>query len=93
MKDSLRLQLQRLGMRLAELDAHLADPALSQDINRYRSVAREQAEASALVRRFEAYQRREADLAEARELLAQPGQDADMTQMARARRSPPPRPT
>jgi len=83
MKDSLRLQLQRLGMRLAELDAHLADPALSQDINRYRSVAREQSEAAALVRRFEAYRQREADLAEARELLAQPGQDADMAQMAR----------
>ena len=83
MKDSLRLQLQRLGMRLAELDAHLADPALGQDINRYRSVAREQSEAAALVRRFEAYQQREADLAEARDLLAQPGQDADMAQMAR----------
>ncbi len=37
MKPALRQQLQRLAMRLTELDAHLADPALSQDINRYRT--------------------------------------------------------
>ncbi|GCL63994.1 peptide chain release factor 1 [Rubrivivax pictus] len=70
-------------MRLTELDAHLADPALSQDIQRYRSVAREQAEAAALVQRLADYEQREADLAAARELLAQPGQDADMAEMAR----------
>ena len=55
MKTSLRLQLQRLAMRLAELDAHLADPKLSQDIARYRTVAREQAEAAALVQRLRHY--------------------------------------
>ena len=60
MKDSLRLQLQRLTMRLAELDAHLADPHLSADIARYRTVARDQSEAAALVQRFQAYERREA---------------------------------
>lgn len=70
-------------MRLAELDAHLADPALGQDIQRYRTVAREQAEAAALVQRLAAYEQREADLAAARDLLAQPGQDADMAEMAR----------
>lgn len=68
MKDSLRLQLRRLVHRLAELDAHLADPQLGQDINRYRTVAREQSEAAALVRRFLAYEQREADLSEAREM-------------------------
>jgi len=79
MKDTLRQQLQRLAMRLAELDAHLADPALSQDINRYRAVAREQAEAAALVQRFEAYEQREADLAGARGML----DDPEMAEMAR----------
>ena len=83
MKPALRQQLQRLAMRLTELDAHLADPALSQDIQRYRSVAREQAEAAALVQRLADYEQREADLAAARDLLAQPGQDADMAEMAR----------
>ncbi len=83
MKPALRQQLQRLAMRLAELDAHLADPQLGQDIQRYRTVAREQAEAAGLVQRLAAYEQREADLAAAQGLLAQPGQDADMTQMAR----------
>jgi peptide chain release factor 1 len=72
MKDTLRHQLQRLGMRLAELDAHLADPQLGQDINRYRSVSREQSETAALVQRFHAYEQREADLAEARAMLVDP---------------------
>ncbi len=78
MKDALRHQLQRLEMRLAELDAHLADPALATDIQRYRSVAREQAEAAAVVQRFRAHEQREADLAAARELLADP----EMAEMA-----------
>ncbi len=83
MKPALRQQLQRLAMRLTELDAHLADPGLSQDIQRYREVAREQAEAAGLVQRLAAYEQREADIAAARDLLAQLGQDAEMAQMAR----------
>ena len=82
MKPSLRLQLQRLAMRLAELDAHLADPKLSQDINRYRSVAREQAEAQALVQRLRHYEQREADEAAARLMLAD-ADDAEIAEMAR----------
>jgi peptide chain release factor 1 len=79
MTPALRQQLERLTMRLAELDAHLADPALGQDIARYRAVAREQAEAAELVGRWQAFQQAEADLATARELLADP----DMAEMAR----------
>ncbi|NRF66658.1 peptide chain release factor 1 [Aquincola sp. S2] len=79
MKPALRHQLQRLDMRLAELDAHLADPQLTTDIQRYAQVAREQAEAAAVVERFRAYEQREADLAAARELLADP----EMAEMAR----------
>ena len=83
MKPSLRLQLQRLAMRLAELDAHLADPQLSADIQRYRTVAREQSEAAALVQRFQGYQRREADAAAARQMLAEAGDDAEIAEMAK----------
>ena len=83
MKDYLRLQLQRLAMRLAELDAHLADPQLSADIQRYRTVAREQSEAAALVQRFQGYQRREADAAAARQMLAEAGDDAEIAEMAK----------
>ena len=83
MKPSLRLQLQRLAMRLAELDAHLADPKLGQDINRYRSVAREQAEAQALVQLLRHHEQREADEAAARGMLAEAGDDAEIAEMAR----------
>jgi peptide chain release factor 1 len=83
MKDALRHQLSRLGMRLAELDAHLADPTLGQDMQRYRSVAREQAEAAAIVARFRQYEQREADALAARALLADAASDADMAEMAR----------
>jgi len=79
MKPTLRQQLQRLGHRLTELDAHLADPQLSQDIKRYRAVAKEQAEAAELVQRFRAYEQREADLAAAQGMLADP----EMADMAR----------
>ena len=82
MKDSLRQQFERLAMRLAELDASLADPKVSADMKRYRALAREQAEASALIRLFQRYQQREADLVAAREMLADES-DADMTAMAR----------
>ena len=34
MRDSLRLQLQRLAMRLAELDEHLSDPTLAATLKR-----------------------------------------------------------
>jgi len=83
MKDALRHRLQRLAMRLSELDAHLADPTLAADMQRYRSVAREQAEAAAVVQRFQAYTQRETDLAAAREMLADTTSDPEMAEMAR----------
>ncbi|OYU66504.1 MAG: peptide chain release factor 1, partial [Burkholderiales bacterium PBB5] len=83
MKDALRHQLQRLAMRLAELDAHLADPALGSDIQRYRAVAREQAEAAAIVARFQQHEQRQADADAARAMLADAGTDAEMAEMAR----------
>ena len=79
MSPSLRQQLQRLAMRLDELDAHLADPTLGQDMTRFRAVAKEQAEVSGLVARHQAYEQREADLAGARGLLDEP----EMAELAR----------
>ena len=77
MKDSLRQQLERLAMRLAELDASLADPATSADMKRYRALAKEQAEAAALVSLLRQYEQRERDLAAAREMQDEP-EFADM---------------
>ena len=70
-------------MRLTELDANLADPKLATDMARYRQVAREQAEAAAMVERLRVYESREADLAAARELLNDAHGDADMATLAR----------
>jgi len=72
MKDTLRQQLERLAMRVQELDALLADPQLASDMARYRTVAREQAQAASVVALYRALQQRERDLAQSRELLADP---------------------
>jgi peptide chain release factor 1 len=72
MKDSLRHPFERLAMRLAELDASLADPQLASDIQRWRKLAREQAEAASVVGLYRRYQQRERDLAAARELQGEP---------------------
>jgi peptide chain release factor 1 len=79
MKDSLRQQLERLSMRLTELDARLADPATGADMKRYRTLAKEQAEAASLVALFHRYEQRERDLAAAREMQHEP----DLAEMAR----------
>lgn len=79
MKDALRHSLDRLVMRLSELDANLADPQVAADMKRYRALSREQAEVAGVVGRFQQYQRRERDLAAAHEMLADP----EMAEMAR----------
>ena len=72
MKDSLRQQLERLALRLQELDALLADPQLAGDMARYRAVAREQAHAAQVVGLYRTLQQRERDVAQSRDLLADP---------------------
>ena len=80
MTPSLRAQFERLEMRLAELDASLADPALAADSARWRQRAREQSEVAAIVERWRRYRAREADLAAARDLAADP----EMAELAAA---------
>ena len=80
MNPSLREQFDRLAMRLAELDANLADPQVTSDPQRYRRLAQEQAEAADIVGRYRRYGQREADIAAARELL----DDADLGELAAA---------
>ncbi len=78
MKDSLRQQFERLALRLSELDATLADPAVAGDMKRYRELSREHAEVAGLVERFQRFEQRERDLADAQEMLSDP----DMAEMA-----------
>jgi peptide chain release factor 1 len=83
MKDSLRQQFDRLAMRLAELDARLADPTVTSDIARLRELAREQSEAAEVVALYRRFQQREADRAAAHELLEASAEDAEMATLAR----------
>jgi len=79
MKDSLRLQFERLALRLSELDASLSDPGVASDMQRYRALTREHAEIADLVQQFRRFERRERDLENARQLLSDP----DMSELAR----------
>jgi peptide chain release factor 1 len=79
MTPTLRDNFERLALRLAELDATLADPTVVGDIQRWRALSREQAEVQGVVERYHRYQQRERDLAAAREMES----DAEMAEMAR----------
>jgi len=65
-------------LRLGELDATLADPAVAADMKRYRGLTKEHAQVQGVVATFRRYEAREHDLASARELLA----DTEMAAMA-----------
>ena len=80
MSPTLRQQLQRLAMRLNELDATLADPQVMADGARYRQLAREQSEVASLVETFNRHEQREADRAAAQELL----DDPELAELARS---------
>jgi peptide chain release factor 1 len=79
MTPTLRERFERLALRLVELDARLADPEVASDIGRLRALAREQAEATAVVEMYRRYEQRERDRSTAQELLSDP----EMTEMAR----------
>jgi peptide chain release factor 1 len=79
MKDTLRHQLDRLGLRLAELDASLADNTVASDIQRFRALSKEQADVAEVVGLYRRYLQREEDLNVAQGLLEEP----DMADMAR----------
>ncbi len=78
MKASLRLQLDRLRMRLSELDANLSDPDTISDMTRYRALSREHAEVAEVVGHFSRYEQREQDLHAAQAMLS----DAELAELA-----------
>jgi peptide chain release factor 1 len=69
---NLRQPFERLEMRLAELDASLADPQLLSDIGRWRKLSQEQAEVAGVVALWRRFRQREDDLATARGMAAEP---------------------
>jgi peptide chain release factor 1 len=79
MSPTLREQFERLALRLAELDATLADSGIASDIQRWRALSREQSEAQAIVSRFRQYQQRENDMHTAEGMR----DDPELAEMAR----------
>ncbi|GKS93296.1 peptide chain release factor 1 [Acidovorax sp. SUPP2825] len=78
MKPFLRTQLERYAQRLEELDFLLSREDIMSDMAQYRTISREHAEVTQIAGRYARHQQREADLAGAREMLADP----DMAEMA-----------
>ncbi len=79
MKPFLRQQLERYPVRLQELDFFLQQPEVAQDMDRLRALTREHAEVSEVAALYARYRQREADLAGALEMAADP----EMADMAR----------
>ena len=78
MKPFVRDTLMRQRVRLHELDALLSANDVVDDMDRFRTLSREHADASLIVDVFNRYLQREADLASAEGML----QDPDMAEMA-----------
>ncbi len=82
MKPFLRHQLERYAQRLGELDFLLSRDDIMGDMAQYRAISREHADVTQIAGRHARYVRREADLGEARALLASAGTGPDMAAMA-----------
>ena len=83
MKPFLRQQLERHAQRLEELDFLLSREDIMADMAQYMALSREHAEVTQIAGRFTRWRQCEADLASARELLAEPDADVEMAEMAR----------
>ena len=79
---SLAASLDRLSHRLRELDEALADPLVAADPRRYRDLSREHAEVSAVCELARQHARRSDDLAAAKQMLQDLGDDPDMRALA-----------
>ena len=78
MKNFVRETLLRQRARLHELDALLSAPDVVDDMERFRALSREHADASTVVEVFNRYLQREADAASAKDMLG----DAELADMA-----------
>ena len=78
MQPFLRQQLERLALRLRELDFLLSREDIMADMTQFMALSREHQELAHLVERYSRYQQREADLATARGMV----DDPDMAALA-----------
>lgn len=77
MKESMRFRLEQLSHRLIEVDAILAEPTTAEDMDYFRKLSRERSEIDPVVALFTEYTTKEADLATAIDMMADP----DMKEM------------
>src|SRR5690242_11809928 len=84
MKTSLVHRLGQLGKRLEELNALLAAPEVTRDLDRYRALSREHAEIAPLVALHRDWELAERELAAARDLQADPEMKAYAEEEAKA---------
>ncbi len=68
----MQTKLAHLARRLQEIDVALSSEDATRDMNRYRALGQERAEIEPVVARFHDYNRAQADLAGAQEMLAEP---------------------
>lgn len=80
MKDSIRHKLQHLVERLDEVNALISEPDIISDQNKFRHLTKEHAQLAPVVEAFNAFENAEADLQEAKEMLA--SGDPDLKEMA-----------
>ena len=78
MKPFLRTQLARYAERLGELDFLLSREDIMQDMDKFLALSREHNEVTQIAGRWLRYQQLENNLADAREMLADP----DMAELA-----------
>lgn len=72
MKPFIRQQIERSSYRYSELEAALASPEVTSNMNRFRDISQEHAALSPLMEHYREYQKREADLASAQALTSDP---------------------
>ena len=72
MKESMRSKLKQIARRLEEIDAMLASPDVTNDMNRFRDLSRERAEIEPVVLKLKEYESTEGDMEAAREMLEDP---------------------
>ena len=82
MKPFLRQTLDRQLLRLHELDALLSASDVVSDLDRFRSLTREHAEASVVAEQYRKLTSREADFTSAEQMLQESKGDPEMTAMA-----------
>ena len=78
MKDTFRIKLEQLDRRLVEVESLLSDPAVVNDMNRFRALSKERSDLEPVAALFKEFTSREGDLAAAQEMLSDP----DMKEMA-----------